>query len=86
MSPTSMRLTFEQMKRGHELDFDDVMKMEFRMVRRVMEGHDFFEGVRAQVIDKDRNPKWSPASLAEVGDADIAHYFEPLGDEELVLP
>ena len=48
-----MRLTFEQMKRGGQLDFDEAMKMEFRMVRRVMEGHDFFEGVRAQVIERD---------------------------------
>ena len=86
MSPTSMRLTFEQMKRGHELDFDDAMKMEFRIVRRVMEGHDFFEGVRAQIIEKDRNPKWKPASLADVKDAGIAQYFEPLGEEELELP
>lgn len=86
MSPTSMRLTFEQMTRGHGLDFDDVMKLEFRMVRRVMEGRDFFEGVRAQILDKDRNPKWSPASLADVSDADIARYFAPLGDAELMLP
>ncbi|NOX96259.1 MAG: enoyl-CoA hydratase/isomerase family protein, partial [Alphaproteobacteria bacterium] len=86
MSPTSLVLTFEQMKRGHELDFDDNMKMEFRMVRRVMEGHDFFEGVRAQILDKDREPKWIPASLAEVSDAEIAEYFEGLGEAELVLP
>ncbi len=86
MSPTSMRITFEQMKRGHELDFDDNMKMEFRIVRRVMEGHDFFEGVRAQIIDKDRKPQWKPATLGEVDDADIAHYFDHLGEAELVLP
>ncbi len=86
MSPTSLRLTFEQMKHGHELDFDGNMKMEFRMVRRVMEGHDFFEGVRAQILDKDRAPKWTPASLAEVNDAEIAAYFEGLGDMELMLP
>lgn len=86
MSPTSMRLTFEQMKRGHGLDFDEVMKMEFRIVRRVMEGHDFFEGVRAQIIEKDRDPKWKPASLSDVKDADIAHYLEPLGEDELKLP
>ncbi len=85
MSPTSIRITVEQMRRGHQLDFDQNMKMEFRMVRRVMSGHDFFEGVRAQIIDKDRNPKWTPATLAEVRDADIAPYFEPLGDTELVL-
>lgn len=86
MSPTSMRLTFEQMKRGGQLDFDEAMKMEFRMVRRVMEGHDFFEGVRAQILDKDRNPKWSPASLEGVDDAEIVHYFELLGADELSLP
>lgn len=86
MSPTSMALTFEQMRRGATLDFDDVMKMEFRIVRRVMEGHDFFEGVRAQIIDKDRNPKWKPASLADVKDAGIARYFEELGESELKLP
>ncbi|MEM9496168.1 MAG: enoyl-CoA hydratase/isomerase family protein [Pseudomonadota bacterium] len=86
MSPTSLRLTFEQMRLGHERDFDDTMKMEFRMVRRVMAGHDFFEGVRAQIIDKDRDPKWSPATLAEVSDDAIAAYFEDLGEDELILP
>ncbi len=86
MSPTSLLLTFEQMKRGHELDFDDNMKTEFRVVRRVMEGHDFFEGVRAQILDKDRNPKWSPSALGEVSDQDLAAYFEPLGAAELELP
>lgn len=85
MSPTSLRVTFEQMTRGRDLDFDEVMKMEFRIVRRVMEGHDFFEGVRAQIIDKDRNPQWRPAALAEVSDADTAAYFEGLGDAELQL-
>lgn len=86
MSPTSMAIAFEQMKRGHALDFDDNMKMEFRIVRRVMEGHDFFEGVRATIIDRDRNPQWKPATLGDVSDADIARYFEPLGDAELELP
>ncbi|MEO1135315.1 MAG: enoyl-CoA hydratase/isomerase family protein [Pseudomonadota bacterium] len=85
MSPTSLALTFEQMKRGATLDFDEVMKMEFRMVRRVMDGHDFFEGVRAQILDKDRNPKWRPATLSDVDDADIRRYFETLSDNELTL-
>jgi enoyl-CoA hydratase/carnithine racemase len=87
MSPTSLKLTFEQMKRGDNLDFDSVMQMEFRIVRRVMEGHDFFEGVRAQIVDKDRSPLWRPASLEGVSDTDIARYFEPLPEaEELTLP
>ncbi len=86
MSPTSLKLTFEQLRRGALLDFDEGMKMEFRMVRRVMEGRDFFEGVRAAIIDKDKNPRWSPATLEEVSDGDIARYFEPLGAAELQLP
>jgi len=86
MSPTSMRLTFEQMSRGGALDFDHNMKMEFRVVSRVMQGKDFFEGVRAQILDKDRDPKWSPATLGEVSDEDIARYFEGLGEAELGLP
>jgi enoyl-CoA hydratase/carnithine racemase len=86
MSPTSMKLTFEQMKRGHDMDFDHVMQMEFRIVSRIMQGHDFFEGVRAVIIDKDKNPKWSPSSVDAVGDGDIASYFDSLGERELALP
>ena len=86
MSPTSMKITLEQMKRGHALDFDHVMAMEFRIVRRVMEGHDFFEGVRALLVDKDKNPRWNPAGLSDVADATLAAYFAPLGAEELALP
>ncbi|MGE0409380.1 MAG: enoyl-CoA hydratase/isomerase family protein [Amphiplicatus sp.] len=86
MSPTSLKLSFEQMKRGDNMDFDHVMQMEFRIVRRVMEGHDFFEGVRAQLVDKDKAPKWSPSRLEEVSDEEIEKYFAPLGEEELVLP
>lgn len=86
MSPTSMKLTFAQMARGRSLDFDSVLKMECRITSRIMTCKDFFEGVRAQIVDKDRAPKWSPATLAEVSDADIEAYFEPLGDRELKLP
>ncbi len=86
MSPTSMALTFEQMNRGGALDFDDCMQMEFRIVRRVMEGHDFFEGVRAQIIDKDRKPVWKPSRLEDVSPDAIARYFDDLGDAELQLP
>lgn len=86
LSPTSLKLTFEQLRRGHSLDFDDAMKMEFRIVRRVMEGHDFYEGVRALIVDKDKTPRWSPASVEGVSDRDIEKYFKPLDGEELELP
>ncbi len=85
MSPTSLLLTFEQMKRAASLDFDDVMKMEYRMVSRVMEGHDFIEGVRALIIDKDGAPQWLPNTVDDVNSQDIEAYFADLGDKELRL-
>jgi enoyl-CoA hydratase len=60
------------------------MRTEYRIVSRVLAGHDFHEGVRAQIIDKDRMPKWNPANPDDVTDAAIAAYFAPL-EEELDL-
>ncbi len=80
-SPTSQKITFEQLTRGAELDFEACMRVEFRIVNRVFDGHDFFEGIRAVVIDKDQAPKWHPATLEQVDDAAISRYFEALDDE-----
>lgn len=76
MSPISMLVTFEQMQRGAELDFNDVMKMEYRIVNQIMKGDDFYEGVRAILLDKDYKPKWSPATYKEIDDALVAAHFE----------
>jgi len=46
-----------------------------------LRSHDLVEGIRAQLVDKDRNPKWSPASLPQVSAADIEAYFAPVDDE-----
>ncbi|WP_417464757.1 enoyl-CoA hydratase/isomerase family protein [Kordiimonas sp.] len=85
-SPTSLKLTFAQLRRGEVLEnFRDNMRMEYRMVNRVMEGKDFFEGVRAILIDKDNAPVWSPNTLAEVSDAEIDRYFVSLDALELKI-
>jgi len=84
-SPTATKLAFRQIRNGKSLSFDDCMRMEFRMVNRVIAGHDFYEGVRATIIDKDGVPRWKPASLAEVNDADVDAYFESLGNKELPI-
>jgi enoyl-CoA hydratase len=60
------------------------MRTEFRIVSRIILGHDFYEGVRAVIVDKDNTPRWQPAALADVSDADIAGHFAPLGARELV--
>jgi len=85
-SPTSLKLTFELLRRGKSLSRGACLKMEYRAgARRVME-YDFHEGVRAQLLDKDGKPRWKPEALANVKDADIAAYFAPLGARELTLP
>ena len=82
-SPTSLKITHRQIRAGRDLDFDVCMRMEWRMVNRVIAGHDFYEGTRAAIIDKDRAPRWRPARLEEVSDEEVARYFAPLSGDEL---
>jgi enoyl-CoA hydratase len=84
-SPTSLKIAFRQLREGQNLSFDDCMRMEFRMVNRVIAGHDFYEGVRATIMEKDNAPNWRPADLSGVRDADVDAYFAPLGKQELQL-
>jgi enoyl-CoA hydratase/carnithine racemase len=84
-SPTSLKLTFREMREGRKLSFDDCMRMEFRLSSRILAGNDFTEGVRAAVIDKDDAPKWRPATLGEVTDETVDGAFAPVGSNELPL-
>ncbi|WP_315920726.1 enoyl-CoA hydratase/isomerase family protein [Mesorhizobium sp. SP-1A] len=84
-SPTSLHVAFRQITAGRGLAMDDCMRMEFRILNRMLAGHDFYEGIRAAIIDKDRKPAWRPARLDAVAKADIDAYFAPLGEKELVL-
>ncbi|WP_457094101.1 enoyl-CoA hydratase/isomerase family protein [Microvirga sp. P5_D2] len=82
-SPTSMTIAFEQVRRGTSLDFEEAMQTEFRIVSRIGDGQDFYEGVRAVLIDKDNQPRWQPASLEEVRRETIEHHFASLGENDL---
>ena len=84
-SPTSVAIAFEQMRRGASLDFAEAMRTEFRIVSRIAHGHEFYEGVRAVVVDKDQAPRWQPPTLEAVRPQDIDAYFAPLGADELRL-
>ncbi len=84
-SPTSLLITHRQMIAGVGLSFEAAMRLEYRIVSRIVQGVDFIEGTRALVIDKDMNPQWQPATLAEITKADIDAYFAPL-EHELQLP
>ena len=85
-SPLSLKLALAQVRRGQEWDFETCMRAEMRIVSRVIHGHDFYEGVRAVIVDKDNRPRWQPATLADVSQAEVERHFAPLGARELVLP
>jgi enoyl-CoA hydratase len=84
-SPTSLKVALAQMRRGPMLAFTECMRTEFRIVSRVVRGHDFYEGVRAVIVDKDQAPHWQPAALEAVSAAEVDRHFAPL-PSELALP
>jgi enoyl-CoA hydratase len=85
-SPTSLAVAREQMRRGGALDLEAAMATEFRIVSRIIAGHDFYEGVRAAIIDKDGAPRWRPATLDAVDARVVEGHFADLGPAELELP
>ena len=84
-APLSLNIALAQMRHGRNWSFAECMQAEFRIVSRVAYGHDFYEGIRAVIIDKDNRPRWHPASLAEVSEAEVDRHFAPVA-EELALP
>ena len=76
-SPTSQAIALKQMALGATIDFDEALRMDYRIVSRICRGHDFYEGVRAVIVDKDNRPHWSPPPSR----AEVDAYFAPLGDE-----
>lgn len=81
MSPTSLKITHRQVREGASKDLAGCLQMEFRMTQGCMANKDFFEGVRAVLIDKDHSPVWSPDSLEAVSDQDVEAYFAPIERE-----
>lgn len=84
-SPTSLLVTFRAITRGSTLSMDECMRMEFRILNRMMRGHDFYEGVRAALVDKGSTPHWKPEKIDAVTDAEVTAYFAPLAGGDLVL-
>jgi len=75
VSPTALSFTLEALRRGANLTLPDALDAEFRLTRTTMAWPDFAEGVRAMVVDKDRQPKWSPARIEDVDPAVISAMF-----------
>ncbi|MFE3876780.1 enoyl-CoA hydratase/isomerase family protein [Kitasatospora sp. NPDC059146] len=85
-SPSAVKATLAALRRARALGpLEAVLDQEYRISCAALATPDLAEGIRAQVIDKDRSPRWHPATLAEVEDAVVARYFAPLGERELGL-
>lgn len=75
MSPTSVAVTLEAVRRAASMTVDEVLAQDLMLVKAFARHPDLVEGIRAQVIDKDRNPHWQPATLAELSRADVLAFF-----------
>jgi enoyl-CoA hydratase len=84
-SPTSLEITFRAIRGAGGKSIRDCLIADFRLAQRLMKGHDYFEGTRALIIDKDKRPWWSPPSLAEVDPHTIDELFAPLETRELTF-
>lgn len=81
-SPIALSVTLEAVRRAAKLEtVKDVLVQDYRVSSASLRSHDLVEGIRAQLIDKDRNPKWSPAQLSAVTAADVEAYFAPVDDD-----
>ncbi|MGB8387749.1 enoyl-CoA hydratase/isomerase family protein [Mycobacterium sp.] len=81
-SPIALSVTLAAVRRAAKLaTLEDVLIQDYRVSSASLRSHDLVEGIRAQLIDKDRNPKWSPATLAAVTAADVDAYFAPVDDD-----
>ena len=86
-SPQTMKVALKLLKDGaHMHDFADEMRQEYAVGSRVVQRHDFLEGVRAVIVDKDNAPRWDPATPEGVSDHVIDRIFEPLPDDEAWTP
>lgn len=86
-SPLALKITHRHIREASALDLRQTLQVDYRLAVRLLEARgDFYEGVRAALIDKDGVPQWSPARLEDVTAAMLDDVFAPLGDGELVLP
>jgi enoyl-CoA hydratase/carnithine racemase len=83
-APLSLKVTLAQIKKAGTMQMGECMQMDYCLVKHFMRDNDFYEGIRALLIDKDKTPHWEPQSLTSVTDAKVASYFEE-SDSELDL-
>jgi enoyl-CoA hydratase len=85
-SPTSLKITLRHLREAPKRDLRETLRVDYRLAVRCLEDNDFYEGVRAALIDKDNEPRWRPSKLEAVTDGMVKLYFSSLGSAELALP
>lgn len=87
VSPTALAVTYANQQRLRTVEtLPGALAQEYRAGLHLMHGHDMMEGIRAQMIDKDRSPRWDPATLAEVSQDHIDSHFTPPASGDWELP
>lgn len=76
-SPTSLKVTLQQLIKGKEMSLKECLAMEKNLALHFMNSHDFYEGIRAVLVDKDRSPKWKPDRFEDVTASDVERFFTP---------
>jgi enoyl-CoA hydratase/carnithine racemase len=79
-SPSSLKVTLEALRRGISMNLAACLTMEYSLCGRFLKGHDFYEGIRALLIDKDKQPHWQPATLDDFSHHSLNYYFEEESD------
>ncbi len=85
-APLSLAVTLRHIREARDTDLRATLMRDYRLACRFLDDRDFAEGVRALLIDKDKNARWSPGSLAEVTNEMVEAYFAPLPEGDLDLP
>lgn len=85
MSPLAVQVTFMQLRRGGSLSIENAMRLEYRIAHRMLAQHDFMEGVRALLVDKDKQPQWRYKDLDSVPTDEIEECMAPLTTGDLAL-
>lgn len=85
-SPTALKVIFRHVRGAEGLDLRETLAVDYRLACRLVEGHDFREGVRSVLKDKDNNPQWLPDRIETVDEVIVDGFFAPMPGEELGLP
>jgi enoyl-CoA hydratase len=86
MSPTSLKVTLRNIRDASSFKrLEESFQQDYRIALACIAGHDFIEGIRAQIVDKDRNPRWRPEKLEQVTADIVDRHFESVGDLELIF-